>query len=245
MINELPVFDYILFKVAARCNINCNYCYWFKDASVYEKPKILTAEAEAAFLSKLREHIHTYGLKRFSILFHGGEPLLIGKKRLRQLCESIREIERCTGCEFELSTTTNGTLIDCEWASIFRAYRIDPTLSIDGPKRIHDQERVDFRGRGTYDRVLNALTVLREFGIEPGVLAVCDPSSDPEEVANHFVEEPRLRSFDILFPDATHETDAPSVAAYYRKLFDLWYDDFGDRVRVAHLSAFVRGILAG
>ena len=38
------VFKFILVKLAARCNINCSYCYWFRDKSVYDLPKILPDE---------------------------------------------------------------------------------------------------------------------------------------------------------------------------------------------------------
>src|SRR5579871_3011754 len=31
----------LLVKVATRCNIDCSYCYWFRDASVYDKPKLM------------------------------------------------------------------------------------------------------------------------------------------------------------------------------------------------------------
>ena len=47
--DEAPVFTFVLVKLASRCNINCTYCYWFRDAEVYRKPAVLTAEAEDAF----------------------------------------------------------------------------------------------------------------------------------------------------------------------------------------------------
>src|ERR1700744_1633458 len=31
----------LLVKVASRCNIDCTYCYWFRDAAVYETPKLM------------------------------------------------------------------------------------------------------------------------------------------------------------------------------------------------------------
>ena len=40
-----PVFNFVLVKLASRCNIACAYCYWFRDSEVYNKPAVLTAEA--------------------------------------------------------------------------------------------------------------------------------------------------------------------------------------------------------
>src|SRR5215472_1299738 len=31
---EVPPFTFVLVKLASRCNINCTYCYWFRDAEV-------------------------------------------------------------------------------------------------------------------------------------------------------------------------------------------------------------------
>jgi uncharacterized protein len=243
---RLPVFDYLLLKLAARCNLNCTYCYWFRDASVYEKPKVLTEEAEGALLVKLEEHILRYGLKNFSILFHGGEPLLFGKARMVRLADALRELEGRTGCSIHLSITTNGVLIDDEWASVFRFYRIGTTLSIDGPPELHDLARVDHAGRGSYGKVTAALETLRRYGIEPGILAVCRPAEDPRRLVRHFVEELGIRGFDVLIPDATHQEQPAPIAPYYKELFDTWYDEMGPlgvRIRFAH--ALLKGVLGG
>jgi MoaA/NifB/PqqE/SkfB family radical SAM enzyme len=67
-------FAFVLVKLASRCNINCTYCYWFRDAQVYEKPAVLTLEAEDAFCLRLEEHIREFNLPVFLLVFHGGEP---------------------------------------------------------------------------------------------------------------------------------------------------------------------------
>jgi uncharacterized protein len=43
---EQPISQ-LLVKVATRCNIDCSYCYWFRDAAVYEKPKLMSDCAAA------------------------------------------------------------------------------------------------------------------------------------------------------------------------------------------------------
>jgi uncharacterized protein len=225
-----------------RCNIACTYCYWFRDASVYEKPAVLTPEAEAALVARLAEHIEAHQLRSFAITFHGGEPLLFGKQRFDALCGRLRELERSSGCRLRLSMTSNGVLIDPEWASLLRKHRVRITLSIDGPKRTHDARRLDFAQRGTFDRVMAGLQVLREAGIEPGVIAVCNPKDDPAATLRFFVEELGLKNFDILMPDATHdEPPPPSVARYYKGLFDAWYAAGDVYVRI--IDSLVAGLL--
>jgi uncharacterized protein len=243
---RLPVFDYLLLKLAARCNLDCTYCYWFRDASVYEKPKVLTEEAEAALILKLEEHLRTHRLDQFSILFHGGEPMLFGKTRMVRLCDALRAVESRTDCRIDLSITTNGVLIDDEWAAVFRVFGIMPTLSLDGPREIHDSRRVNHAGLGSYDAVVQGLAVLRRHGIEPGILAVCRPHDDPDVLTAHFVNDLKLRHFDVLVPDATHEDHPQSIAPYYKRLFDLWYEKYGDQgVHVRYVHAILKGLLGG
>src|SRR3954469_3632135 len=82
---ELPVFTFLLVKLASRCNIKCTYCYWFRDADVYKKPAVLTIEAEDAFCQRVEDHINEFELDTFVIVFHGGEPLLFPKHRFVDL----------------------------------------------------------------------------------------------------------------------------------------------------------------
>src|SRR5262245_35672177 len=129
--------NYLLVKLAARCNLKCTYCYWFRDATVNERPAVLTPEAEDALLYKLERHITTYGLSSFYILFHGGEPTLIGKRRFRALCERLRALESRLAIQLRLSMTSNGLLLDEEWIDVVCRNRVGVTLSLDGPAPIN------------------------------------------------------------------------------------------------------------
>jgi uncharacterized protein len=242
---SVPVFQEILLKLAARCNLNCTYCYWFRDQSVYSKPPILTSEAEKAFLSRLEAHIQNYHLASMTLILHGGEPLLFGKARFVGLMDALDAIEARTGCTIMRTVTTNAVLIDTEWVQIFRLFNVHVTVSVDGPAAVHDRARIDLQGRGTYERVRRGIQLLRAQQIEPSVLAVCDPASDPATTVQHFVEILGLSAFDILVPDATHDDHPPSIAPYYLTLFDLWYDTYLQRgISVRYLEMLVASLIA-
>ena len=223
-IMQFPIFNVLLVKLAARCNLNCTYCYWFKDESVYEKPPIMSNETELNLLLKLKKHIVKHQLNKFTLLFHGGEPLLFGKKRFSNMVSDIREIEEETKCKIYLGITTNGTLIDEEWVKIFKMTQMSLTISIDGPSKIHDARRVGLKGEGSFDRVIQGLKLIQENGLEPRILAVCEPNFAPDIVVDYFVNSLGIEHFDILIPDATHEDSPHSITEYYKRLFDLWFD---------------------
>ena len=69
----------LLVKVASRCNIDCSYCYWFRDAAVYDKPKLMSADVLHRLLQRIEEHVAKNSLIDFPIILHGGEPLLWGE----------------------------------------------------------------------------------------------------------------------------------------------------------------------
>jgi uncharacterized protein len=238
------VSNYILVKLAARCNLACTYCYWFRDRSVLDAPKKLSLEAEDSFLMRLGEHIEQHSLKSFFILFHGGEPLLFGAARFDVLCGKLRRLEELQNCELQLGITTNAVLIDSRWASLFRRWNVGVTVSVDGPRAINDSRRVGFHGEGSFDAIIQGVKQLRAAGVEPGFLSVCDPLSDPGEILRFFVEDLGTHDFDILIPDATHEDTPVSIAAFYIGLFDTWWDTWIDRgVRIRLLDTVIRGLL--
>src|SRR3954454_16151878 len=162
--------------------LNCTYCYWFRDAEVYRKPAVLTVEAEDALCRRLEEHIDAFGLDRFLLIFHGGEPLLFPKRRFVALQDKLNGIEEWTGCRIGRGVSTNGILIDPEWCELFKTYGVTVSVSLDGPPEINDRNRVDFKGRGTHADVLSGIACLRGNGIEPGLISVCNPLTDPERI---------------------------------------------------------------
>ena len=241
---KAPVFTFLLVKLASRCNIKCTYCYWFRDADVYKKPAVFTVDAEAAFCEKLEEHIKANDLEYFMIVFHGGEPLLFPKRRFADLQERIIAIEERTGCVIERGVCTNGLLIDADWIDLFQKYEISVSVSIDGPAEVHDKYRLDFKGLGTHADVVAAIARLRAAEIEPGIIAVCIPDSDPAKILSYIVDELGVERFDILPPDATHMDNPAPIHDYFIKLFDVWYDTYAARgVRIATLDAIVQGLM--
>jgi uncharacterized protein len=234
---------FVLVKLASRCNINCTYCYWFRDAEVYKKPAVLTPDAEDAFCQRLEEHIREFELPAFLLVFHGGEPLLFPKRRFDALMKKLRAIAERTGCYIKCGVTTNAILVDDEWIALFKAHDVDVSVSLDGPAEINDKYRVDFKGRGTLAQTLEGLDRLRAADLAPGLISVCNPGTDPEQVLAFVVDELGIKEFDILPPDATHADNPPPIADYFIKLFDVWFDKYAAKgVRIDTLDAMIRGL---
>ncbi len=211
----------LLVKVATRCNIDCSYCYWFRDASVYNKPKLMSADVLHRLMQRIEQHVATYKLVDFPIVLHGGEPLLWGVENFHRFAQGCEEISSRTSCEIPVAVTTNGILIDDEWLDCFETRNISVAISIDGPAHIHDIHRRTFQGTGTHAAVERAARKLVSRDIGVSALAVCQPAHPPEDYVAFFAAC-GIANYDIMIPDATVDEKPPSIAAFYNGLLDLW-----------------------
>ena len=225
---ERPLFQdqpisQLLIKVASRCNIDCSYCYWFRDASVYGKPKLMSDEVLEQLLWRIEEHIVKYSLGDLPLILHGGEPLLWGVENFYRISQACEAISARTDCAIPIAVTTNGILIDDSWLDCFETHNIAVSISIDGPAHIHDINRRTFQGTGTHAAVERAARMLTSRDINVTALAVCNPAHDPKEYVDCFTAC-GISAFDIMIPDATVDECPPSIAMFYRRLFDLWLE---------------------
>nr|WP_240648444.1 radical SAM protein [Pararobbsia silviterrae] len=67
---------------------------------------------------------------------------------------------------------TNGTPLNDEWCASLKAHDFLIGISIDGPRELHDAERVDRRGRPTFDLVMRGVALLRKHGVRVNTLTV-------------------------------------------------------------------------
>lgn len=238
--------NYLLVKVAARCNIDCSYCYWFRDKSVYAKPKLMSPAVLRQLLKRVEEQIARFSLREFMMLLHGGEPLLWGVENFNLIADKCRGISERTGAKIELSVTTNGILIDDAWLDCFEQNGFQVTLSIDGPAHIHDIHRRTFQGGPTHASVERAVRLLQARGIPIGVLSVCNPAYHPKEYVDFFMSI-GIADFDIMFPDATFDDQPSRVAQFYCDLFDIWFAANRDKraLSIRSIENMLAGLLGG
>ena len=213
----------LLVKVASRCNIDCSYCYWFRDAAVYDKPKLMSADVLQRLLQRIEEHVAKHSLIDFPIILHGGEPLLWGVENFSRIAEACEAISSRTGCDIPIAVTTNGVLIDDEWLDCFEAHNISVAISLDGPAHIHDIHRRTFQGTGTHAAAERAARMLVSRDIGVSALAVCNPAYPPKQYVEFFAEC-GIANYDIMIPDATVDESPASIASFYKGLFDLWLE---------------------
>jgi uncharacterized protein len=95
------------------------------------------------------------------IVFFGGEPLT-NVSLIRQVVDYALPRARAEGKSVDFSLTTNATLLTPELIEYFDAHRFGISVSIDGPRAVHDRNRRTVGGRGTYDVVARKVRMLLE-----------------------------------------------------------------------------------
>lgn len=223
-----------LVKVASRCNLDCDYCYVYHhaDQSWRSMPRLLSSEDREAFVSQLVSYIQHAGIRRCVVVFHGGEPLLMGSAELVAFAAQLREAVGAV-VQLDIGMQTNGLLLTQEVIDELSSVDIGISLSLDGPKKANDLHRTSRRGRSSFEQTYRALQLLQGApDVFAGVIAVIDPRTPPRQLLEFFNEQqvPRL---DFLLPDAHHlrpppgRLEQPDVYEIWLiEAFDLWFDEY-------------------
>lgn len=166
---EFPVTNIGLF-LAQECNMRCVYCYG--DAGTYGGGGLMD---EATALRAVDWLIaHSGSVKRLSLGFFGGEPLL-NFPLMRVVVPYAKQEAAKAGKTIFISITTNGSLLTDEVIAFIRDEDIKVLISFDGPPEIQNHQRPFKDGSGSYDSVKANIGKLRQ--CLPYVLAratLCD-----------------------------------------------------------------------
>lgn len=174
----------------------------------------MSGETAAHAARRIAEHAETHRLAEVHVILHGGEPLLLGVKRTREVLAVFREtIAPVT--RLVLRMHTNGVLLSEEFLDLFLEYDVRIGVSLDGGRAANDLHRIDRRGRSSYDRVTAALDLLRRPAyrrLYSGILCTIDLRNEPVEVLESLLEQ-RPPRIDFLLPHATWEHQPEGLSA--------------------------------
>ena len=224
----MTVIDTVLLKVASRCNLDCTYCYVFNmgDRGWERQPKRLGPKVARVIVEQLAD-LHRWQGRPFSIVLHGGEPLLLGRARLEALLAALTAAVPECGLHLQ----TNGTLLDRDILDLCAEYRVGISISLDGPEDVTNRFRVDHQGNGSYARVMNAVDALRRHPeadqLFAGLLAVVDPSTVPHDIYAFF-KRTGTPSVDFLYRDGNHDVLPFGKASFASTEYGQWMCDLAD-----------------
>ena len=136
--------------IAHTCNLNCSYCFASQGKYHGERAMMSFEVGKQAFDFLIANS----GTRRnLEVDFFGGEPLM-NFDVVKELVAYARSIEKDHGKNFRFTLTTNGVLIDDDVIDFANKEMSNVVLSLDGRKEVHDRFRVDYNGKGSWEKIV-------------------------------------------------------------------------------------------
>jgi uncharacterized protein len=218
----MPTIDLLVVQPTPFCNIDCKYCYL--------PDRNLKAVVAPQTLRNLFSQVFASGWVQncLSVVWHAGEPMVLPIAFYRDAFATIESL-RPRDLSVVHSFQTNGTLIDEAWCAFFAEAKVNLGVSIDGPRHLHDRNRVTRSGSGTFDRAIAGIRLLRRREVPFHVISVLSSASmaAPREMFDFYVAEGIEQvCFNVEESEGEHVSesfsDGGAEAAYYRFLSEFW-----------------------
>ncbi len=145
--NLAPSFRYLLIESTTRCNLSCKHCYQGESRAV---------DLDLASFAQVAGEFEDMGGLR--LIVSGGEPLLHPQFEQINLLMKDRA--------FRSILLTNGTLLNEKFIDNINFTEVQ--VSLDGVEEGHDF----LRGKGSYQRTLTALQLLKEREIQISIASM-------------------------------------------------------------------------
>lgn len=203
-IRQYPLSTLVL-NVNTGCNLSCTYCYKEDLAAPAAGRKMDPATAFAGIDLLLKE---SAGRERVNVIFFGGEPLT-NLPLIKQAVAYAEERCRAANIAVEFSLTTNATLLTETVIDYLNDHNFSVSVSMDGPKAIHDRHRLTVGGKGSYDLVARKVgLLLARYTARPVGARVTLSRGNTDVVAIHHHLRDELGFAEVGFAPATASDQA-------------------------------------
>ncbi|MBV4431671.1 radical SAM protein [Clostridium tyrobutyricum] len=195
-------FKELILEVTTSCNLRCKYCIFSGNYTGQRQhgnrnmDEIIALKAIKMYFNYYLESKKYNPNNRPSIAFFGGEPLLnmpLIKKCLAYINSIFSKQDNVY-----LTITTNATLLNNEIINFFKKQNVHVVVSLDGPKEIHDANRIFPKGEGTFNTVMKNIHNIYSINNKPVFInSVYDYNTNLEKVFNFFDENQILMNLGI------------------------------------------------
>ena len=141
----------LIINPTMNCNFKCWYCY-----ETHIKNSKLSETNVERIISFIKNTIDNSCIKKFSLHWFGGEPLLYFNKTILPLLEQIYPIMKEKNIQFSSACTSNGLLITQQLLNSCLKYGISHfQITLDGHRDRHNKVRFITKNIGSYDKIIS------------------------------------------------------------------------------------------
>jgi len=241
---RLPAFHLMAKPGGSRCNLSCQYCFYLGKGELY--PGSRFRMSDDVLEEYIRQTIEAHCIPEVTFAWQGGEPTLLGRDFFEKAMLLQKKYCR-PGMVIQNTIQTNGLLLDDAWCELFRKNRFLVGISIDGPRELHDACRTDVAGKGTFNRVMQGLALLKKHKVDYNILCTVNAvnGDHPREVYRFFRDEVKAQFIQFI-PVVERDPRSGTVTPFsvgpeqYGKfligVFDEWVRHDVGRIYVQHFD---------
>ena len=229
----MPPLSLLIKPASGLCNMRCRYCFYTDEAANRSTPNMGIMSLDT--MHTLVDKAMAYADGSCAFVFQGGEPSLAGIEFFRAFSERVNTHPNPKHLQISYCFQTNGYAIDEQWCQWFAENKVLVGISLDGPKEIHDRYRVDTAGKGTFNKVMQTIRLLKKHNVDFNILTVVSAANARRgtQVYEFFKKQDfRWQQYiECLDPigevQGSHEYSLTPerYEAFLKSRFDAWYRD--------------------
>lgn len=150
------------FHLTDRCNLRCDYCY------LPHRPQDMSVDTGRAAVHALFRSAQTHAYTGVKIMYAGGEPLLRFPLIL-ELHGYAQQLAEAQNIYLDEVVLSNGILLTPEMVQALKIRGIRLMISLDGLGTGHDAQRHFADGKGSFEKVSQAVELALEHGLPPSI----------------------------------------------------------------------------
>lgn len=168
----------IILKVTRDCNLRCKYCY-IENKEQFAGERLKFEDFKKIVKRIIKEKKSVNSFDRFQIVFHGGEPTIIGRENLRKMFDYATNMFDLYGIDLNLSIQTNLTLLDDDFCRVLKDYGVSVGCSFDGFGISNTM-----RSSKSTKEFIEKLKLMRKHGVSFGYLTVVNNRNFKSAIKN-------------------------------------------------------------
>ena len=244
-------FTLLIKPSGSDCNLDCSYCF-YKNRS----PDVGTGRQRMTeqVLEKLIKDYLRPGFPVAGFAWQGGEPTLMGLDFYKKAVE-LQKKYASPNQQVSNSLQTNAILLDEKWCQFLHDNNFLVGISIDGPACFHDYYRIDHAGKGTFDKVISAIEICREYKVEFNVLVLLNNKNveHPDELFDFFIKKgigylqfiPCVEIDPVTNKIAQFSISPAQYGKFLCRLFDRWADYGPTKLSIRDFESILSFCLTG
>ena len=158
------------------CQASCKYCFGPHKGAIMDSA---TVKASIRFIRNIAVETSA---KEISIIFHGGEPLLMPITNWKILFDEVKT--QLAGYKIDMNMQSNLWNLDDDFMKLFCENNVSIGTSLDGPKELCDSNR----GEGYFDKTFTVIKKANAYGCSVSGIATITKQTLPhaQDIVKYF-----------------------------------------------------------